>query len=123
MLARYYSDPDYYERVNARAKASSKRKRAAARATLAAIHGPGCFYCGIELDDLYHIDHVWPVSKGAPIHLRDIDNIRLACARCNLEKHDAWLWEWAERTARPLTSAALALAARLRVEHETEIAA
>lgn len=48
-----------------------------------------CPYCNeliySTLDKERHIEHVIPVSRGAP---NSIDNIVLACSRCNLEKKD-----------------------------------
>ncbi len=43
-----------------------------------------CFYCDIELNNKYHIDHFIPISKGG---VNTPDNLRLACSDCNLRKH------------------------------------
>jgi len=53
-----------------------------------------CYYCGEELLFGVHplvnlsatIDHVKPLSKGGA--LRDVDNIVLACYKCNCDKGD-----------------------------------
>ena len=51
-----------------------------------------CQYCGIELKDKFHIDHIVPVSKGG----RDVlKNLALSCGRCNQKKHDMWVMEFA----------------------------
>ena len=42
-----------------------------------------CFYCEIGLNNKFHIDHYIPISKGGD---NFIQNIRLACADCNLRK-------------------------------------
>jgi len=48
-----------------------------------------CFYCRKLLfssfDRVYHIDHKVPLSRGGE---NDISNIALACAHCNLTKHN-----------------------------------
>ena len=36
-------------------------------------------------DNLAHIDHIVPVSKGGT---NDLDNLRCLCAKCNLQKGD-----------------------------------
>lgn len=57
-----------------------------------------CAYCGIRLfwdipGDI-HVDHVQPVSRGGT---NNPDNLALACADCNLSKHDKTLPEWIAR--------------------------
>lgn len=48
-----------------------------------------CYLCGkvCELDEI-HLDHVVPLSKGGA---HTPENVRVACAACNLEKGDALL--------------------------------
>jgi len=47
---------------------------------------PECFYCKRELTyALVTLDHVWPKSKGGP---DSVDNLVIACARCNNKKAD-----------------------------------
>ena len=49
-----------------------------------------CKYCGVILDR-FHIDHVYPLSKGGS---NWPSNLCLACPSCNLSKHDKTLEEW-----------------------------
>ncbi len=41
-----------------------------------------CFYCKEELDK-YHVDHMWPLSRGGS---NTWENIAIACPTCNLSK-------------------------------------
>lgn len=42
-----------------------------------------CAYCGIDVVDDYHIDHIVPVSKGGA---NDVKNIHVVCPKCNRKK-------------------------------------
>lgn len=44
-----------------------------------------CFYCSEPLEDDYHVDHYYPISKGGS---NDAENIVVACPSCNLSKND-----------------------------------
>jgi hypothetical protein len=44
-----------------------------------------CFYCGIEIDQRFHIDHIEPRSKGGK---DEIKNYAITCPECNRAKHD-----------------------------------
>jgi len=44
-----------------------------------------CFYCGCDLDDKYHVDHLVPLSRGGS---NWIENLVIACASCNSSKKD-----------------------------------
>lgn len=46
--------------------------------------GNRCYLCGKPLKK-YHIDHFIPLAKGGT---NDPGNLRLACPKCNLSKHD-----------------------------------
>lgn len=50
-----------------------------------------CGYCGITLDNKYHVDHMQPVSRGGS---NWPDNLIVCCAECNLNKHNKTLEEW-----------------------------
>jgi 5-methylcytosine-specific restriction endonuclease McrA len=52
------------------------------------VFGFQCAYCGGSFD---HIDHVKPISKGG---YHCLSNLRPACRKCNLEKHNKSLLEW-----------------------------
>lgn len=42
-----------------------------------------CVYCYTNITDVYHIDHVLPLSKGGT---NSPDNLQLLCPTCNLSK-------------------------------------
>lgn len=94
-------DPSFahsdWERAYARGP--QKRYPIQDRATIVdAFHGR-CLYCGEECGDCGHIDHVIPISAGgsnAPW------NLALACATCNLQKHDRNAFEFGDAGAMDL---------------------
>ena len=45
--------------------------------------GRRCFYCGVDLEDGYHVEHMTPLSRGGA---DSIDNIVIACETCNKRK-------------------------------------
>jgi len=49
-----------------------------------------CAGCGRPLNGDYHIDHIFPISKGGP----NIDsNVQLLHSRCNMFKSDKYPWD------------------------------
>ena len=44
-----------------------------------------CRYCGEDVSEKYHIDHVYPLSKGGET---SFGNLVVSCPRCNLAKSD-----------------------------------
>lgn len=48
-----------------------------------------CSYCGTT--DSLQFDHIIPLSKNGP---DSIDNLTLACKKCNISKGDKQLMEW-----------------------------
>lgn len=52
--------------------------------------GGRCYYCGCILE-VYHLDHVVPLSRGGS---NDISNIVCACVSCNLSKRAKLISEW-----------------------------
>lgn len=53
-----------------------------------------CPYCGGELGDSPHADHIYPVALGG---LSTPENMVLACSTCNLQKHDLTIREFASK--------------------------
>ena len=53
-----------------------------------------CPYCGGELGDAPHADHIYPVILGG---LSTLENMVLACSVCNLQKAHLTIREFAER--------------------------
>lgn len=51
-----------------------------------------CVYCG-DTDGPFHLDHIWPVSRGGS---NEESNLVTACASCNLSKGSKTLLEWME---------------------------
>ena len=56
-----------------------------------------CYWCSTSIAKTYQIDHYEPLSKGGE-HL--IENIVLACPRCNMSKHDKDPLEFANKLGR-----------------------
>jgi len=50
---------------------------------LYATQGGRCYYCRVEIEAGYHIDHMLPISRGGT---NGPENLALACAPCNLSK-------------------------------------
>jgi len=50
-----------------------------------------CWWCGKELHNKYHIDHVIPLSRGGSNYP---ENLVCACAHCNLSKGSKLPGEW-----------------------------
>jgi chromosome segregation ATPase len=54
----------------------------------------GCPYCGTNMGNIPHADHIYPVAKGG---LSTIKNMVLVCSTCNLKKSDRTLREFIVR--------------------------
>ena len=52
-----------------------------------------CYYCQANVGDVYHVDHVIPLSRGGS---NGPENIVVACAPCNQSKSDKMPHEWPE---------------------------
>lgn len=50
-----------------------------------------CYYCKSKLNNVYHADHVVPISKGGSNY---ISNIVCACPSCNMSKGSKLVHEW-----------------------------
>lgn len=73
------------------AKASYAKRRSAEGSFTAedikdlyATQGGSCYYCSVNIEAGYHVEHMTPLSRGGR---NDVSNICLACAPCNLRKH------------------------------------
>lgn len=55
------------------------------------IQNGKCFWCGAELGDGYHADHVVPLSRGGS---NSSDNIVISCSNCNQRKHNKMPEDW-----------------------------
>ena len=53
-----------------------------------------CWWCGCELNGVYHADHIIPLSRGGS---DSPENIVVACQSCNLSKNDKLPYEWIGR--------------------------
>ena len=53
-----------------------------------------CAYCGCELPERWHIDHIIPQNRigygaaNSSETINHIDNLNPACPSCNINKHD-----------------------------------
>lgn len=56
--------------------------------------GGKCYWCGSDLNGVYHVDHVIPISKGGG---NGAGNICCACPPCNLSKGAKMPWEFSDR--------------------------
>lgn len=92
---RYYANK---ERSRAKKRNREALKRAAegthtdadVRAQYKRQHGK-CYYCQTKVGNIYHVDHVIPLSRGGS---NGPDNLVIACPKCNRSKHDKLPSEW-----------------------------
>jgi 5-methylcytosine-specific restriction endonuclease McrA len=56
-----------------------------------------CHWCGEKVGRFYHVDHVVPLSKGGS---NGPENLVIACAFCNISKHDRLPHEWSGSNGR-----------------------
>ena len=59
-----------------------------------------CAYCGRDVSQGYHVDHIVPLSRGGS---NALGNLALTCARCNTSKGAKLLSEWTARPSRSRT--------------------
>lgn len=50
-----------------------------------------CYYCGVKVGKMYHVDHVIPLSRGGS---NGPENIVIACQFCNTSKQSKMPHEW-----------------------------
>lgn len=60
-----------------------------------------CFYCKNDCSNGYHVDHFIPISKGGT---HTAENLRIACACCNLSKHDSMPCDFIARMNKKITA-------------------
>jgi 5-methylcytosine-specific restriction endonuclease McrA len=81
------------EELKLRAKRNEDEVRAMAssikRSISEIVHS--CPYCGNDLGQIPHADHIYPVSKGG---LSVSKNMVMVCSKCNLKKKDLTLREF-----------------------------
>lgn len=58
-----------------------------------------CYWCGKRCPKNYHIDHYKPLSKGGA---HELDNLVIACKKCNLTKNAKDPYEFAAQVGRLL---------------------
>lgn len=50
-----------------------------------------CYYCGVKVGDIYHVDHVVPLARGGT---NSPENLVIACPPCNQSKSNKLPHEW-----------------------------
>jgi len=96
---------EYWRRHPEKARVNKQKRRARLASaegvlTVADIHrqlksqGGHCWWCGSNLGNKWHVDHVIPLSRGGK---NDPSNIVITCPRCNLSKGSKLPHEWIGR--------------------------
>lgn len=65
---------------------------------LEAFYGKTCLACSASLKDGYHVDHIYPLSRGGSNLFM---NLQILCPACNMSKRNKLPVEWANRIGRP----------------------
>jgi 5-methylcytosine-specific restriction endonuclease McrA len=88
----YASDADFREKIKARTKKHSARRRGAVstetiyRRKVWERDEKRCYLCGLQVDlKAMHLEHKTPISRGGA---HTYENVGCACARCNLSKQN-----------------------------------
>lgn len=61
-----------------------------------------CAYCGVELGNRWHVDHIDPVVRGVDSGVfskpqnHNIENMNPSCASCNIQKNSFTLEQFRE---------------------------
>ena len=66
-------------------------------ADLLAIQEGKCLWCGADVGDDYHVDHMEPLSLGGS---DGPENLAISCPDCNRKKHNKPLDEWLSTVAK-----------------------
>lgn len=53
-----------------------------------------CWWCGCDIHDSYHVDHLIPLARGGSNNVR---NIVISCPKCNMSKGAKMPHEWIGR--------------------------
>lgn len=104
---RYYDNNIDRMRTNGQVRSSKRRAKKAASdgsyteqeiTDLFIKQGGKCHTCKCKIGksgkSKYHVDHIQPLSRGGS---NSIDNIGLACQKCNLQKRATDPFEWANK--------------------------
>lgn len=69
-------------------------------------YGGQCAYCGCDLPNRWHVDHIEPILRGVSWHKGDnsIENLNPACPSCNISKGGLKLEAWREWIQNHVTS-------------------
>ena len=72
------------------------------RETVRAMYDGRCAYCGRELGDRWHVDHIDPLLRGWDGRGGDdsIENMMPSCPRCNIWKHSFTVEQFREEIAK-----------------------
>ena len=73
--------------------------RPAIVAMLMRVQCGDCPYCGVDLMDGYHVDHIYPRVKGGT---DDVANLQLLCPTCNMAKGGKTESEYFAQFSEPL---------------------
>ena len=53
-----------------------------------------CWWCGCDLGNDYHADHLRPLARGGSNYP---ENIVVSCPKCNISRQDKMPYEWSDR--------------------------
>lgn len=88
LAARYQEFVDWI--VSSKIRQGRVSVPTAMRSAVVERDGNECVYCG-DKEGPFHLDHIWPVWRGGET---SIDNLVVACRRCNLWKSGSTIQEW-----------------------------
>jgi 5-methylcytosine-specific restriction endonuclease McrA len=100
---RAYARVKAYRKANPGVERAARQRRRARKANAQGTHTVAdirrqykaqkgrCYYCGVKVDDTYHVDHVIPLSRGGA---NGPENLVIACPACNVSKGNKLPHEW-----------------------------